>query len=153
MSWLKWGLALPASIAILFSDFIAGSIWGPHAVRSAFQILRPNEKPGAESSKFWKKTSTNRKIMVFVHGVTGTAQGTWLYTGPEGNIYWPDIVKDDERLKDYDIFVASYYTPQADIGPTINDIAQALRNDLEDHRILPSSKDPRFRLNYDEVIF
>ena len=91
--------------------------------------------------------------MVFVHGVTGTASETWLYTGPEGKIYWPDIVKDDDRLKGYDIFVASYYTPQADIGPTINDIAQALRKNLEDNKIFPDSKDPRSSPNYDEIIF
>jgi glycine betaine/choline ABC-type transport system substrate-binding protein len=153
MSWLKWVVALPASLVILSSDFVAGSIWGPHAVRSAYYFLRPNQKPGAEPSKFWKKTSTNHKIMVFVHGVTGTANETWLYTGPEGKIYWPDIVKDDEQLKDYDIFVASYYTPQADIGPTINDIAQALHNDLEEKKILPDSNNPGAHPNYDEVIF
>jgi len=153
MSWLKAVALLVASLAILLSDFVAGSVWGPNVVRSAYHLLWPNEKPGAEPSKFSKKTSTNRKIMVFVHGVTGTASETWRYSGPAGRAYWPDIVKDDERLKDYDIFVASYYTPQVDIGPTINDIAQALRKDLEANKILPDSADPRSRANYDEVIF
>ena len=152
MSWLKWVIGLPALLVVLLANFVAGSIWGPNAVRSAYFLLQPNQKPGAEPSKFWKKTD-NRKIIIFVHGVTGTPSETWLYTGPEGRIYWPDIVKADERFKDYDIFVASYYTPQADIGPTINEIAHALRNDLEEKKILPDPKEPRARPNYDELVF
>lgn len=153
MSWFKWVIALLASLVILSSDFVAGSIWGPYSIRSAYNLLHSNEKPGAEPSKFWKKTTTNRKIMVFVHGVTGTASETWLYSDSEGKIYWPDIVKNDERLKDYDIFVASYYTPDVDIGPAINNIAQALHRDLENNNIFPDPKEQRSRPNYDEVIF
>ena len=94
-------------------------------------------------------TVHGRRCLPYLHayGVTGTASGTWQYTGASGKTDWPDIVKDDPQLKDYDVFVASYYTPLVDIAETAEGFyfqadlpgARAVFSRFDDERVLASA--------------
>jgi hypothetical protein len=168
-SWL-------ASVVVLPLIFVGGWLYGPDVVPHGIQLVRATvcpSTPGApwllafsgvcaelgtdadspEDGKFFWRSGSNRKALVFVHGVTGTATGTWTYSDGAHSASWPDIIKSDKRLQDYDIYVASYFTPQLNIGPTIAEIAQAVRKDLEKAQILPDAKDTSGKSRYEEVIF
>lgn len=138
---------LSVAVFTLIAGFFVGTFLGPELITTFGKIF--NQPEGTEVSKFTKETS-NKKVIVFVHGVTGTPSGTWVSTNNGGKTYWPDLIKGDKRLEDYDIFVASYFTPQLVAGPTIAAIAQVVHQDLVKNQILP---DGRGKSRYNEVIF
>ena len=145
----------PAVLVILAigvgAAFSAGAYYGPGVIRKLYAIFQP-PPPGTEESRLIKQSrpTDNKKIIVFVHGVTGTPRDTWTAERDGKKYYWPDLVLEDPRFQDYDLLVMSYYTPSLDIGPSISQIAEALQKDLELHKVMP---DKTGKSNYDEVIF
>jgi osmoprotectant transport system substrate-binding protein len=121
------------------------------AARSALQyfgVVRPDlDMTQLEPSRFVRQTKANKKVLVFVHGVTGTASETWAR---DARAYWPDIAKEDGRLSEYDIFVVSYYSPQQTNAPNIFQLSDLLNKDLEAHKIYPTETLPS---QYEEVVF
>lgn len=157
-SWIRLPVLLFSFAFVFGAGWLYGPDYGPGLVRWARDVAcSPWPKlclsPVPQPSTFFSRSDTNRKVLVFVHGVTGTASDTWKYSGPNGEVYWPEIVRNDSRLKDYDIYIASYFTPQLDAGPTIASLARAIRTDLEKAGILPDPKDTGGKNRYDEVIF
>src|SRR5262249_15657789 len=146
-------LALP-SISLFYFGYAYGGITLryvlPHL--SAFGLnLSAWGIPGfSDQSKFIRHSRHNKKIIVFVHGATGTPTETWTNPNSGAPVSWPSIVEEDERLIDYDIFVLAYASPLLDTGPNIFQLADALNQDLTDHRIYPSLGR---QSQYDEVIF
>lgn len=72
----------------------------------------------------------NKSIIVFVHGVIGDSKGTWVNSN--NNAYWPDIVKQDCELDNFDIYVSSYYSPTFGTAPTIPQLANGLGSELSE---------------------
>jgi glycine betaine/choline ABC-type transport system substrate-binding protein len=154
---LHWRTFL-AVIIFVAGSFSVGTYYGRDVISLAYgEIVGP---AGTEPSRFWYRGSNNKKILVFIHGVTGTPNGTWTYQDNNTKTFWPDLMKTD--LKDYDIFLLSYYTPFAESGPSIGQIAENMYKDLEQNFILPDrsqsldkkNRDANYsKLKYKEVIF
>ena len=72
----------------------------------------------------------NKSIIIFIHGVIGDHRETWV--NRENMAYWPEIVKQDCELGNFDIYVASYYSPLLKTARTIAQLGEKLRFDLRD---------------------
>jgi glycine betaine/choline ABC-type transport system substrate-binding protein len=152
MSIAKWLLYLSGVIVTLIVGFLFGTFQGQVLIAPLVKWISP-PPAGAEYSKFIRQTPSNKKVIVFVHGVTGTLSNTWLNSAESGKTYWPTLIKEEKDLRDYDVFVASYFTPLVVTGPTINEIAHVIHQDLVRHHILPDDSgkvDPNL---YTEVVF
>jgi glycine betaine/choline ABC-type transport system substrate-binding protein len=106
-----------------------------------------NDSPGL--SDFYRVNESNKKVLVFVHGVIGSAQETW--SNQKQHTYWPEIVADDERFDEYDIFIVSYYTPFTQLSPNIYQLANELNTILFDNGIYTQPE--TIESSYDEVVF
>ena len=109
----------------------------------------PNHESLQVESWFERKTK-NKKVLVFVHGVTGTALETWKYEKNGKEAYWPKLLMDDENYDDYDIYVVSYDTSLQKKAPSIFQLAQILNNDLKKKNIY---QDKEVASQYNDVIF
>jgi pimeloyl-ACP methyl ester carboxylesterase len=79
------------------------------------------------------KAPYNKPIaVVFVHGIFGAKDDTWL----NKKTSFPALLADDpEFQKQCDVFVFEYFTPKFGSAPTIEGLAGQLRGRLEDHRV------------------
>jgi glycine betaine/choline ABC-type transport system substrate-binding protein len=126
-------------------------MYGGAVLRFALKHTPIAVQPLLGPSHYVRQTKDHHKVIVFVHGVTGTATETWTRTSTgTPSAYWPSIVEKDDRLRDYDIFVVSYYSPQLDNGPNIFQLADALTKDLEEHSIYPNQNGHG---QYTEIVF
>lgn len=76
-------------------------------------------------------------VVVFVHGVFGTKDDTWLSNGRSAN--FPQLLATDPELRDkVDVFAFEYFTPKFGEAPSIVDLADQLRGELDDHRVFES---------------
>src|SRR5262245_6823228 len=106
---------LLAALALVGAAFSVGTLYGSDAIRLVARfVVGP---PGAEYSRFVRRDPNNSKVLVFIHGVTGTPTETW--TNLEKNVYWPNLVKEDKHFDGYDVFALSYLTPLLEAGPSI----------------------------------
>jgi hypothetical protein len=113
-----WRKCLAAAIVV--ASFALGAYYGREVISFVYGTLFG--QAGAEPSRSAYSSANNSKILVFIHGVTGTPRETWTYQDNNTKTFWPDLVRTDERLKDYDIFLLSYYTPMVESGPSIEDL-------------------------------
>jgi pimeloyl-ACP methyl ester carboxylesterase len=65
------------------------------------------------------------RVIVFVHGLFGTASDTW--TSSEG-AYWPQLLLDDTAFNDSDIYVASYESPYFGNTMTVDELVVSLND-------------------------
>lgn len=93
-------------------------------------------------SHFVKESGTNKKVIVFVHGVIGDMDSTWV--NPATHASWPELIKGDPELRDFDVFVYGYSSPAFGTASDISEIADRLRQQL---------KDWNFFTKYDEINF
>lgn len=91
----------------------------PHSSGSPAQprYVRPNTKGGPYKER----------VIVFVHGIFGDADGTWSYSP---SIYWPRLLLTDETFQDSDVYVASYASPYLGNTMTVDEVATNLKNRL-----------------------
>jgi tetratricopeptide (TPR) repeat protein len=61
------------------------------------------------------------KLIIFVHGVFGSATTTW--GDPRKETFWPAMVAKDPRFTDSDIYLINYRTPYIGQAPNIHEIA------------------------------
>jgi len=150
-----------ATTVVIVASFSLGTYYGREIISFVDSIL--SNRKDAEPSRFAYRTSNNNKVIVFIHGVTGAPDETWTYQDKNTNqkTFWPDLIKTDDRLKDYDIFMLSYYTPIVESGPSVAQIADNMYRDLEQSLILPdrsqltnekSKKANYAKLKYKEVV-
>jgi len=66
--------------------------------------------------------SGHDKLIVFVHGFTGSGEKTWGL--------FPKLLREDSELKGVDVYVWDYPTLLLKRNPSIEDIGQALRTAL-----------------------
>src|SRR5712691_10950439 len=83
-----------------------------------------------------------RKLIVFVHGVLGDMDNTWI--NPATHASWPDLIANDPDLKDFDVFVYGYSSPAIGEASNIREIADRFGQELKDNNIFA---------NYEEVDF
>jgi tetratricopeptide (TPR) repeat protein len=89
----------------------------PTASQAQSHYERPNTKGGP-----FKK-----RVVVFVHGIFGDADGTWRYSP---SVYWPQLLLTDDAFRDSDIYVASYSSPYLGNTMNLNEVVTNLNNRL-----------------------
>jgi pimeloyl-ACP methyl ester carboxylesterase len=94
------------------------------------------------NSHFVGQHGRNKKLLVFVHGVMGDMDNTWV--NAETHASWPELITGDPDLTDFDVFVYGYASPAMGDASTIGQISV---------RFLQQLKDFRFFNNYNEVSF
>ena len=60
-------------------------------------------------------------VIVFVHGLWGSAQSTWR--NHKTRAYWPDLICNDPNFNEFDVYVVDYRTPKLINAPTIEEVA------------------------------
>jgi pimeloyl-ACP methyl ester carboxylesterase len=100
-------------------------------------------KPEVKSSYIPDSVHGNPIVVVFVHGVFGTKDDTWL--NPGSGASFPELLANDPELKGkLDVFAFEYFTPRFGAAPSIADLADQLRGALDDHRIFEDHKQTVF---------
>lgn len=74
-------------------------------------------------SCFYFKDSTkpNKKLIIFTHGVIGSASTTW--GDPQEETFWPAMARKDSRFADFDIYLINYRSPYFGKAPNIHETA------------------------------
>ena len=85
--------------------------------------------PRAGRTPFFKEAGRPH-VIVFVHGVTGDAVGTWRNAAT--GALWPQMIANDHELGDFDIYLAGYDSPLLGRSSTIEEIAQRLLQQVTD---------------------
>ena len=101
----------------------------------------PEKAPSTGALSFTFTPESSQKLIVFVHGVFGDPSLTW--TNRSG-VSWPDLIKDDERFRDFTVAAYRYDTPFLHRTSSIEEIAARLLRQLEDEGV--------FR-KYNEIYF
>ena len=91
------------------------------------------EKDGTRREKGGARHS---KVIVFVHGVTGDGESTWLHKNRQGDVYWPELMRKDPAFDDYDIYVVSYRSTFLERADGLVDLAEQLNGRLSSSQLL-----------------
>ena len=84
----------------------------------------------------------NERVVLFVHGFGGDAEGTWRNAAT--GTYWPDLIATDPAMAIFDVCVLNYVSPLLGRASTIEEIAQ---------RLLQQFRDRGFFTHYREIHF
>lgn len=97
-----------------------------------------------QPSCFYKKASDhrNKRLIVFIHGIFGSGATSW--GNPRTENFWPKMVTEDFRFKDYDIYLVSYKAPYFGGAPNIHEIAGNELGRLRSQKVFE---------NYQEIYF
>jgi len=93
-------------------------------------------------SHFVDEHGRNKKLIIFVHGVMGDMDNTWVNT--ETHASWPRMINGDDGLSQFDVYVYGYASPAMGDASSIEKISV---------RFLQQLKDLGFFQNYDELDF
>ena len=66
-----------------------------------------------ESAKgYWYRYNDSDTVLIFVHGIFSDNASCWLARGASeaDDVYWPDLIRVDQRFGDPSIYLAGYYT-------------------------------------------
>src|SRR5262249_26785646 len=74
----------------------------------------------------------NQRVILFVHGFGGDFKTTWR--AMETSSLFHDFIKDDPELSDFDVLTFGYKSGVWG-GPSIKNIAVALKNQIEQHLV------------------
>jgi hypothetical protein len=119
---------------------IVAGVWlGPYIYTLVVNHFSPVVVP---RSHFVGQHGENKRLIVFVHGVMGDMDNTWL--NPETQSSWPELIKEDQDLDKFDVFVYGYASPPIGNASTIKEIST---------RFLQQIKDFGFFKNYAEIDF
>lgn len=90
--------------------------------------------PEVRSAYVTEGSHNKYAAVVFVHGIFGTKDDTWLSADHKAT--FPQLLATDPVLKDkLDVFAFEYFTPKFGAAPSIVDLADQLRGDLDDHHV------------------
>jgi len=88
----------------------------------------------ASTSQFIEgKTPGNTSVVVFIHGLSGDARDTWL--NKERQAYWPELIKRDDTLGKFDVYVVDYYSPLLKQAQTLEEVTSQVLQELIDRNI------------------
>ncbi len=71
----------------------------------------------------------SHKLIVFVHGFTGDPLSTWTN---QSGVTWADLIKEDERLREFTVWMHHYDTPLLDRSLTVEETATRFLRQLKD---------------------
>jgi hypothetical protein len=77
----------------------------------------PLPEPG--QNNLWFHYNDSDFVIVFLHGIFADSRSCWLHeddSSPARSVYWPALVRSDQRFGDPSIYLAGYYTGP-DAGP------------------------------------
>jgi pimeloyl-ACP methyl ester carboxylesterase len=115
-SWLRWSVASALVVVVLLSG-------GWFARRKVcIDVTVP-------ASHFVKQKG-NRKVIIFVHGVLGDVDNTWVNANTHSS--WPDLISNDPQMADFDVYVYGYKSSCGGDTSNINEIAARMGQQLED---------------------
>lgn len=91
-------------------------------------------RPEVKSAYITEGSHKRFAVVVFVHGIFGTKDDTWL--SENRDVTFPGLLATDAEIKDkVDVFAFEYFTPKFGAAPSLVDLADQLRGDLSDHRV------------------
>jgi hypothetical protein len=90
----------------------------------------------AAPSGYVNYESQRTEVIVFVHGVTGDARGTW--TNGSTNAYWPQLVRTDVRFKEANVWTFSYASPRIDNAQNVEELARKLGDEMRAQKVFES---------------
>ena len=94
------------------------------------------------NSHFVGEHGKKKNLLIFVHGVIGDMDNTWVNLGTHAS--WPQMIEEDRELPNFDVFVYGYASPAMGDASSIERISV---------RFLQQLRDYGFFDNYDEVSF
>ena len=93
-------------------------------------------------SCFYSQTDTATKLIIFVHGIFGSASDTW--GDPDKGTFWPEMVKQDRTYVDYDLYLINYRTPYFNGALTLYETATNELEKLKSLRVFDRYKEIYF---------
>lgn len=125
----RWPLvvgAVAAGVAIIL--FMANRGWLDFGGSARFDVKSRYESQGAHDKSL---------AIVFVHGIFGSGEGTWLGAAES----FPSLLaKDPEFAPSSDVFVFEYFSPYFGSAASITALADQLRGSLEDNRVFENHR-------------
>ncbi len=123
------------TVSIVISIAVLGIV-----MRGWFSTEARTKSDPEENSSYIDSGDHNKPVVVvFVHGVFGDRNGSWLNTRSTSG--FPELLATDPVLAhDVDVFVFEYFTPKFSLAPSIVDLADQLRGALEDHQVFTRHK-------------
>jgi pimeloyl-ACP methyl ester carboxylesterase len=94
------------------------------------------------NSHFVGEHGRNKKLLIFVHGVIGDMDNTWV--NPETHASWPELIRGDQSLRDFDVFVYGYASPSMGDASTVEEISVRFLQQLKDFGVFDNYKDVSF---------
>lgn len=94
--------------------------------------IYPLNEPIRQGNNSWYRLEASDKAIVFVHGVLSDSATCWYReaSGESNGVYWPDLLRNDERFNGPSIYLGGYET-SVDSGPyEIRNCAQELSEAL-----------------------
>jgi pimeloyl-ACP methyl ester carboxylesterase len=109
-------------------------------------ISATSHPSGSSAQSHYERPSTKRgpyqkRVIVFVHGIFGDADGTWRYSP---SVYWPRLLLSDEAFRDSDIYVASYSSPYFGNNMNVDEVVTNLSNRLVSDEIFSKHREVVF---------
>ena len=97
---------------------------------------------GCRLGAHYERHATKKRVVVFIHGIFGTAADTW--TCSTGSTCWPQLMASDPDWSTADIYVAEYRTPYRGGRMTIDEVVSNLKNRLELDHVFEEHSDVAF---------
>jgi Putative serine esterase (DUF676) len=126
--------------ALVSAMLIVIGVWG--APFAWIFLVNRGSPVVVPESHFVGEHGKNKKLIIFVHGVMGDMDNTWVNSVTHQS--WPDMIRHDDRLDHFDVFVYGYASPMLGNASTIQEISV---------RFLQYLKDAKFFQNYSEIEF
>lgn len=76
------------------------------------------------------KSKENKKVIIFVHGVLGDVDNTWVDAATHTS--WPALITEDPAMQDYDVYVYGYKSSCGGDSSDITEIANRMGRQLQD---------------------
>jgi pimeloyl-ACP methyl ester carboxylesterase len=66
--------------------------------------------PAGRKNNFWYVRRDPDDVIVFIHGIFSSSLTCWLHEAGDQRVYWPDLIRGDQRFGEASIYMAGYYT-------------------------------------------
>ena len=104
-----------------------------------------------EKNTWYKDYKNTNTVIVFVHGIFGDSN-TFLYhdkRDPTKDVFWPDLLSQDQKLRKASIFMSGYFTSWDAAGFGAEEAAEEVFSGLR----VPNVDTQRSVLNHQNIVF